>query len=35
MSGLETFKEISIGGITKDQLIQQLIEAGRLAYRLA
>jgi hypothetical protein len=28
MSGLETFKEISIGGITKDQLIKQLIEAG-------
>ena len=28
MSGLETFKEISIGGITKDQLLRQLIEAG-------
>jgi hypothetical protein len=28
MNGLETFKEISIGGITKDQLIKQLIEAG-------
>jgi hypothetical protein len=28
MSELEIFKEISIGGITKDQLVKQLIEAG-------
>ncbi len=28
MSNFEIFKTISIGGITKDQLIKQLIEAG-------
>ncbi len=28
MSELEVFKEISIGGITKDQLVKQLVEAG-------
>ena len=28
MTELEIFKTISIGGITKDQLIKQLIEAG-------
>jgi hypothetical protein len=28
MSNLEIFKTISIGGITKDQLIKQLIESG-------
>jgi hypothetical protein len=28
MNNLEIFKTISIGGITKDQLIKQLIESG-------
>ncbi len=28
MNDFEIFKEITIGGITKEQLLQQLIEAG-------
>lgn len=28
MSELETFKEISVGGLTKETLIQQLVDAG-------
>jgi hypothetical protein len=28
MTELEIFKTISIGGITKNQLIEQLVEAG-------
>ncbi|MGZ3790321.1 MAG: hypothetical protein ACXVLQ_17445, partial [Bacteriovorax sp.] len=28
MTGIKVFKEISIGGLTKDQLLHQLFEAG-------
>lgn len=28
MTNIQTFKEISIGGLSKNQLLEQLVEAG-------